>query len=81
MNITGKLLRKNYQYTRKSLDVLPDDVERVMTALESAEYVLGASFISRGSGASAFALVMSPASPRQRKIFNIENELFVMMFY
>lgn len=58
MNVTGRLLWENYQYTRDSFDVLPDDIERVITALQSAEGVIGASLISRGHGASVFVMVI-----------------------
>ena len=40
------------------MNSLPDDIERIMTALETTEGILGANVISRGYGASIVALVI-----------------------
>ena len=58
MHVTGKLLWENYHSARKYMNSLPDDIERIMTVLETTEGVLGANVISRGYGASIVALVI-----------------------
>lgn len=72
MHIVGKLLWKNDHSARKSPSSLPDDVERIMTMLDTTEGILGASVINRGHGASIIALVIISLRSEQN-IYRKEN--------